>query len=165
MITALQVLLLLGVLGAADTLYYHEWKLRLPYQPWARQELRLHASRDFAYAIVFGSLAWVTWNGLWLAPLSAILLFEVAITLTDFLEEDRIRKLPAGERVMHAVMGIVYGIFLALLFPHAAGWWKLETGFTRADYGSISWILSLFAAGVLASGIRDLAASRNLHGQ
>ncbi|HTM50428.1 MAG TPA: hypothetical protein VL285_17160 [Bryobacteraceae bacterium] len=161
MITAIEVLLLLGVLGAADTLYYHEWRLRLAGTPSARRELRLHASRDFAYAIVFFSLAWTTWNGAFVWPLALILVFEIGITLTDFIEEDRTRKLPAGERVMHAVMGIVYGIFLALLYPHAAQWWRLDSGFGAADYGALSWALTVFAAGVLASGVRDLAASRS----
>jgi len=162
MTTALEVLLLLGILGACDTIYYHEWRLQLPGTPTARRELRLHASRDFAYAIVFGSLAWITWNGLWVWPLAAILLFEVGVTLTDFIEEDRTRKLPAGERVMHALMGIVYGVFLALLFPHAVQWGRLDSGFGSADYGFVSWVLTLFAAGVLASGLRDLMASRRL---
>jgi len=161
-IAALEVLILLGMLGALDTLYYHEWKLRLPETPTARRELRLHASRDFAYAIVFGSLAWTTWNGLLLAPLVLILVFEIWVTLTDFLEEDRTRRLPAGERVMHAVMGIVYGIFLTLLYPSAAAWAHLDSGFGSAGYGAISWILSFFAIGVLSSGIRDLAASWKL---
>jgi len=31
-----------------------------------------------------------------------------------------------------------------------------------ADYGVLSWVLTVFAAGVLASGIRDLAASRSM---
>ena len=130
MTTALEVLIVLGILGALDTLYYHEWKLRLPETPTARRELRLHASRDFAYAIVFGSLAWTTWNGALLVPLVLILAFEIWVTLTDFLEEDRTRRLPAGERVMHAVMGIVYGVFLALLYPYAAAWAHLDSGFS-----------------------------------
>jgi hypothetical protein len=162
MITALQCLLLLGVLGGSDTLYYHEWRLQLPETPSARRELRLHASRDFAYAIVFGSLAWTTWNGAWIWPLAAILVFEVVVTLTDFIEEDRTRKLPAGERVMHALMGITYGVFLALLYPHAVQWSRLASGFGAAGYGVLSWILTLFAGAVLASGARDLAASRRL---
>jgi hypothetical protein len=154
--------MLLGMLGASDTMYYHEYKLRLPSVPTARKELRLHAARDFAYCIVFGSLAWTTWNGLFLIPLTLILLFEIWITMTDFLEEDKTRKLPAGERVMHAVMGIVYGIFLALLFPHASQWARQASGFGIADYGTISWILTLFAIGVLSSGVRDLVASSRL---
>jgi hypothetical protein len=160
MINALYVLMLLGALGALDTIYYHEWKLRLPQTASARRELLLHASRDFAYAVVFGSLGWVTWNGAFVWVLAAVLIFEIGITLTDFIEEDRTRKLPAGERVMHAVMGIVYGIFLTLLYPYAALWRDSLTGFGRADYGEVSWILTIFALGVLASGVRDLRASR-----
>jgi hypothetical protein len=162
MTTALHVLLLLGVLGALDTLYYHEWRLRLPETPTARRELRLHASRDFSYAIVFASLAWTTWDGAFVWPLAAILLFEIVVTLTDFIEEDRTRRLPAGERVMHALMGIVYGVFLSLLYPHAVRWWALGSGFGPADYGVVSWILTFFAAGVFASGLRDLTAGRKL---
>src|SRR5438552_16557756 len=103
MTTALHCLLLLGLLGAFDTLYYHEWRLQLPETPTARRELRLHAARDFAYATGFGSLAWITWNGSWIWPLAAILTFEVVVTLTDFIEEDRTRKPPAGEWWMPAL--------------------------------------------------------------
>lgn len=160
--TTLYCLLLQGALGAFDTLYYHEWRLRLPSTPTAASELRLHCVRDFAYTIVFASLAWTTWNGLWVWPLAAILLFEVWATLADFLEEDRTRKLPAGERVMHAIMGIVYGVFLAMLYPNAAAWAKLPSAFGAAGYGAISWILTLCAVGVFTSGLRDLAASQKL---
>lgn len=162
MTLALRILMLLGTLGAFDTFYYHEWKLRLPEVPTARRELGLHATRDFAYAIVFGSLAWTTWNGGLIWPLAVILTFEIVVTLTDFIEEDRTRKLPPGERVMHAVMGITYGVFLAALFPHAVQWQRLGTGFGTADYGILSWILTLFSAGVFVSGIRDLHAARKL---
>src|SRR5205809_133519 len=54
---ALRVLMVLGMLGAFDTIYYHEFRLRLPSNPLARKELRLHAARDFSYCIVFASLA------------------------------------------------------------------------------------------------------------
>jgi hypothetical protein len=162
MITALEILLVMGTLGALDTFYYHEWKLRLPENPTARRELRLHAARDFAYAVVFGSLAWTTWNGALIWPFAGILLFEIVVTLTDFIEEDRTRKLPPGERVMHAVMGITYGLFLAVFFPNAVEWQRLGTGFAAADYGILSWVMTLFAAGVLTSGIRDLLATRKL---
>ena len=77
MTTALYFLLLLGALGAFDTLYYHEWVLRLASTSTAAGELRLHALRDFAYAIVFASLAWVTWNGVYVWPLAGILAFEI----------------------------------------------------------------------------------------
>src|SRR5262249_26096589 len=68
---ALYFLVFLGALGAFDTLYYHEWRLRLPDSPAAATELRLHSVRDFAYTIVFATLAWTTWNGLFVWPLAA----------------------------------------------------------------------------------------------
>lgn len=160
MTAALYFLIAQGVLGALDTLIYHELGAKLPSTPSARLELRLHASRDFAYAIIFGTLAWYTWNGALVWALLAILLFEIVITLWDFIEEDLTRKLPAGERVMHTIMAILYGAFLANLGPAVITWWKAPTGFGKADYGIMSWIMTAFAVGVLLSGIRDLLASR-----
>ena len=122
MTTILGLLMFQGVLGAWDTAWYHEWNLRLPTTDTARRELRLHALRDFAYAVIFGSMAWRTWDGWWVALFAALLLFEIAITLADFIEEDRTRTLPAGERVMHTIMAIVYGAFLAHLIPQLVLW-------------------------------------------
>jgi hypothetical protein len=159
MLTALYILLVQGALGTFDTLYYHEYKLRLPAEPHAANELRIHALRDFAYAVLFGTIGWITWNGLCSFLFLALLLTEIVLTLSDFLEEDRTRKLPPGERVMHAVMGIVYGFFLAYLLPHVFDWMKLPTGFGRVSYGLLSPLLSLLALGVFLSGIRDLMSS------
>src|SRR5688572_29199462 len=120
--TAIWLLFVQALLGAFDTLYYHEYRLRLPHGHGAKTELRLHAARDFAYAVIIGSLGFLTWNG-WLAwVLCALLLVEIVITIWDFVEEDRVRRLPAGERAMHAVMGIVYGAFLAYLVPDMLRW-------------------------------------------
>jgi len=156
--TALLLLILQGLLGAFDTLYYHEFRLRLPAALTARKELKLHAVRDFLYTVIFASLAWQTWNGLWSWGLVAFLAAEVVITLWDFLKEDRSRKVSPGERSMHAIMGIVYGAFVAILLPELVGWSRLPTGFGQADYGLISWMLSLMAVGVFVSGWRDFLA-------
>jgi len=48
------------------------------------------------------------------------------------------------------------------LYPHAAGWAKLESGFAESDHGVISRILTVYAVGVFASGVRDPAASGKL---
>lgn len=160
MTTALVLLALLGALGAFDTLYYHEWKLRLPSRPQARFELTLHAARDFAYAILFGTIGWLTWNGALAWLLLCLLLYEIVVTLWDFIEEDRTRILPPGERAGHAIMGILYGVFLAHFWPSLRGWADLSTGFSPARYGPLSWLLTAMAAGVLLSGIRDLISAR-----
>jgi hypothetical protein len=156
---ALNLLLVQGALGAFDTLWYHEWKQRLATRPGARIELRLHAARAFAYAVLFGSVGWVLWGGRLAWLFAAVLLFEILVTLWDFIEEDLSRKLPAGERVMHTVMAIVYGAFLANLLPQVATWSAGESRFTAVYYGPVSWPMAVLAIGVLASGIRDLRSS------
>lgn len=159
MYVALCLLAVQGAFGAFDTLWYHEWRQRLPSRRGARLELRLHAARDFAYAIVFGSLAWGEWRGALAWALAGVLLFEIAVTFWDFIEEDRSRPLPAGERVMHTVMAILYGAFLANLTGPLLTWAGQPTAFAATDYGWLSWLLSAMGAGVFASGVRDLAAS------
>jgi hypothetical protein len=149
-------------LGALDTLRYHEWQQRLATRATARRELLLHASRDFAYELLFGSLAWTTWNGWWSLVLAALLLCEIVITLLDFVEEDLRRPLPPGERVMHTILAIVYGAFLANLLPQMAGWAQYPSGFAAANYGLLSWLLTAMAVGVAVSGIRDLLAGLQL---
>ena len=156
---ALLLLVVQGSLGAFDTLYYHEFRLRLPAALTATKELKLHAARDFLYATIFGSLAWTSWNGWYSWVLIGILMAEVFITVWDFLEEDRSRKVPPGERSMHAIMGIVYGAFLATLLPEIVGWSNLPTNFQLHDYGVLSWVLSSMALGVFVSGLRDLGGA------
>jgi len=144
-----------GCLGAFDTLWYHEYKLRLRYQSSTRYELVLHASRDFIYAVIFASLAWISWNGMWTWVLAFLLILEIIITLQDFIEEDRYRKVPPGERVMHALMGITYGAFLAYLLPELVSWAGKPTGFTWQEQGWLSYALTAMAVGVAVSGGRD----------
>ncbi|HUR19439.1 MAG TPA: hypothetical protein VMZ90_01440 [Vicinamibacterales bacterium] len=157
--TAIWLLLLQATLGAFDTLYYHEYRLRLAHSDHTRVELRLHASRDFAYAIIIGSLGFVTWHGAFAWVLLGLLMAEICITIWDFIEEDKIRKLPAGERAMHAIMGIVYGAFLAFLIPQMIEWSSLSTSFGPSYHGFPAWILLVLSLGVAVSGIRDLIAS------
>ena len=74
MSTVLWLLAIQGALGAVDTLYYPEWRARLPAGvPGTRPELLLHAARDFFYALLAGSLPWVDWRGAWAAVLALII--------------------------------------------------------------------------------------------
>lgn len=159
---AIWILLVQASLGAFDTLYYHEYKLKLTHAHDNKIELRLHAARDFAYAIIISTLGFVTWLGPLAWLLAALLATEIVITLWDFIEEDKVRKLPAGERAMHAIMGIVYGAFLAYLVPDLIEWSKQPLGWGAAYHGIPAWLLSLIAAGVFFSGVRDLVASLNM---
>jgi len=74
MTTAVYLAALLAVLGAVDTLYFHEWRARLPAMGrGAGIELKLHAFRDFVYSLIFATLPWIGWHG-WFALILAFLL-------------------------------------------------------------------------------------------
>jgi hypothetical protein len=170
MTVALWLLAIQGVIGAFDTLYYHEWKARLPARvPTSAPELKLHALRDFLYAVLFFGLPLVAWHGWWTAVLAAVLAAEIALTLTDFVVEIAVRKsigdVYAGERVTHAVMGILYGAMTAYLIPEMIDWWSRPTGLVAADAPVpelLRWALLAMGTGVFLSGVRDLYAAYGL---
>src|SRR5947208_14957099 len=145
MSTALRLLVIQGILGGFDTVWFHELRARLPRQRRAVSELRLHAARDFAYAILFGTLGWLSWGGVLVWVLALALVAEVGITLWDFLEEDETTRLPPGERITHAMMGIVYGAFLALLVPEMMMWSTQPSGLHAQPTGIITFVLGAMA--------------------
>lgn len=172
MTTALWLLTIQGALGAFDTLYYHEWRARLPAAgASARPELRLHAARDFIYAVVFATLPRVAWRGAWAYVLAALLAAEICITLCDFVVEDRVRRplggVYPGERVTHALMGILYGALLACLIPTLDEWRHAPTSLAPHALPVppvLLWLLTLMAVGVALSGARDAYAAAGLPG-
>jgi hypothetical protein len=168
---ALWLLAALGVVGAFDTLWFHEWRGRLVARPEMRPELRLHVARDALYVVIFASLPFVAWRGLWTAVLAAILIAEIVITMTDFVTEDKVRKgvggVFPGERITHAVMGIIYGAMLGYLVPVLLAWFQQPSGLVFAAPPVPAWLqaaLGAAAAGILAHGLRDLAAVLGLPG-
>jgi hypothetical protein len=154
-----------GLMGAFDTLYYHEWRARLPAgYPGTAPELKLHASRDFIYCIIFSTLPFFAWQGIWAAALSILLFLEIAITISDFIIEDKVRQslggVYAGERATHALMGIIYGAMLAHLIPILITWFHFPTGLTTISTPEIlRWMMPAMALGLLLSGLRDLLCS------
>jgi len=167
---AMWLLAVQGIIGAFDTLYYHEWRARLPARgAIAAPELKLHAARDFLYAVLFGTLPWVAWHGVWAVVLVAILVAEIAFTMADFVTEMSVRRslgdVYAGERVTHAVMGIVYGAMIAVLLPALSMWSQQPTALRLAPAAipaALRWTLVVMAVGVFVSGARDLYAAARL---
>lgn len=170
---ALWLLATLGVIGAFDTFYYHEWRARLPAQGRiAAPELKLHAARDFFYAILFGTLPWLGWHGRWALLLAAVIVIEIILTLWDFVVEIAVRKplgdVYGGERVTHAFIGIIYGAMVACLIPDIWRWWSLPTRLVHERHDvpvPLIGALLIMSAGVFLSGVRDLYAALELpHG-
>src|SRR5262249_22795914 len=134
MLIALWLLAIQGVIGAFDTIYYHEWRARLPARGRvAKSEMQLHAARDFFYGVLFGTLPWFACRGAWALVFAGVIVAEIVLTMTDFVIEIAVRKqlgdVYAGERVTHAVMGILYGAMAANLIPVIWGWWSSPTAF------------------------------------
>jgi hypothetical protein len=159
-----------GAIGAFDTVYYHEWRARLPARGvQAAAELKLHACRDFLYALIFGTVPWLAWQGLWTVALLGVFVAEIVLTMADFLVEIRVRKpigdVYGGERLTHAAMGIVYGAMVANLLPVLAEWWARPTQFVLATVAApegLRYLLAIMAIGVFVSGVRDLYAALGL---
>ncbi len=160
---ALVVLVVHGALGGFDTLYCHEWQARLPGQPWAARELKLHSTRSFLYAVIFIGLAWFEWHGAFAWLLFAIFAIEYAVTLIDAVVEDRTRRLSRAERLVHMILGGTTGAYIALTAYHAStDWIDAPTGLQLTNHGIVSPILSIYAVSVIVSAVRDARASRQL---
>ena len=154
--TALQILLAVQIaLGLFDILFHHELTERLSWRPTAARELALHALRNALYAAVFLTLAWVEWHGPLAWVFALVLLVELAITLTDFIEEDRSRLLPPSERVTHALLALTYGAILTLLAPMLLAWAEAPFGAALVDHGLWSWFLTVAAVGVAFWSFRE----------
>ncbi len=150
------------IFGASDTLFHHEMTERLAWRQSQKSELRLHGVRNLFYAAIFLVIGWTAPQGAAAAVLLFVLAAEIVITLWDFVEEDRSRRLPPSERVLHTLLALNYGAILALAAPILWAWAQQPTGLPFAYYGVYSWLCIAAAAGTVAFGLRDLAAAERL---
>lgn len=168
MTVVLALLMVNAVLGAWDTLWYHEYRAKLTAKTaTTRPELRLHVGRDAIYTGLYGLLAFFRPEGLVVSLVIVALIAEIVLTLSDFVVEDRDRPaiggMAAGERVLHSLMAIVYGAMLSRLVPELLDAAAEPTGLTH--HGAPGWLsiaALVTAAGIAVSGIRDALALRGV---
>jgi len=151
------------ILGGFDNFYHHELTEKLPSKPSARHELACHFIRELTYGVIFFGLAWYQWHGTWAIILGFLIITELIVTLIDFVIEDKTRLLPPFERVLHTIMAINIGIFMAVFAPVLYGWYGQSTAMVSTDYGIWSWFFTFCAVGVFAWGIRNMIAVMKLH--
>lgn len=162
--TILVLLIAQGILGAFDTLYFHEWRAKLPARcPLVAPELKLHALRDFLYVVLFSTLPAVAWCGSFAVVLALALCVEIGITISDFMVENVVRRdlggVHPGERFTHALIGINYCALVALLVPLIWKWWSQPTALLQTAYNvptPVAWTLDVMTVGLFVSGCRDL---------
>lgn len=151
-----------ALVGAFDNFWHHELQARLPQRISARYELRLHAAREAIYGLLFAGLAWLQWQGWWVLLPASLLLVEMFITIADFLEEDRSRKLPPLERALHTVLAVSYGLLLGAIGPLFWQAWHLPSQLSLTSYGAWSWLFSVASVAVLIWSLRNALAARQL---
>ncbi|HEY0747153.1 MAG TPA: TIGR01777 family oxidoreductase [Steroidobacteraceae bacterium] len=161
MFIAFTLLTIQAVLGGIDNLWHHEITERLPARRAAAGELSLHALREFLYAFIFLGLAWFRWEGCWTFLIIGVLILEIAVTLADFVVEDKTRRLPAFERVLHTVLALNYGAVLASLAPGLMAWAKLPSNVLRTSH-AFSWIFTVFGFGLIIWSLRNAVAVLSL---
>ncbi len=165
MTVVLWLLVVQGIMGAFDNLWHHELTEALHSRVSAWKELALHAARAAIYGIIFLAVGWSQWHGVLAVLLALLVAVEVVITLWDFLEEDLTRKLPPLERLLHTLLALNYGAVLACLVPVLWHWYQHDTALQPAYHGWLSWIMTIYAIGILAWSIRDAIASLVLYRQ
>ncbi len=110
------------------------------------------------YAYLFFAFAWYEWHGAWAALIAIVFAVEVVITLADFIVEDQTRHLPKLERVLHTLLAMNVGAVLIILAPILIQWWSAPTAIRPVGHGAISWVFTVFSAGVLAWSLRNALA-------
>jgi hypothetical protein len=151
-----------ALMGGLDTLVNHEWIARLPHKVSARREIGLHTVREATYGTLFVGLGWFAWQGALALVIAALLLLEVAVTVTDEFVENRTRVLPQNERVLHVFLTLNYGLIVAMLAPVLLAWSREPTGLVLVHHGWTSWALAVFGASSFVWSARDLIAWRRL---
>lgn len=157
MFIAFALMTVQALLGGTDNLWHHEITERLPARRAAAGELALHALRELLYAFIFLGLAWFRWLGYWAFVIAAVLTLEVIVTLADFVVEDRTRRLPPFERILHTILAVNYGAVLAALLPILSAWSRLPSGVPRTSH-PFSWVFTAFGAGLIAWSLRNAIA-------
>lgn len=144
-----------GVIGGSDVILNHELITRLPARRGAAAEQRLHSGRELAFALIFLSLAWFEWHGVFAWAVVALFLAELCISTIDAVLECDTRVLPVTERVMHVMLFVNFGIVLALLAPVWVDWMQRPDGLAAVSHGWASWVLSAMALLSLGWSLRD----------
>jgi hypothetical protein len=147
-----------GLLGGADVVVNHELRDRLPQQSWARSEEALHSARELVFAMQFAGLGWLQWKGVFAWIPALLIAAEFAISFTDTLLEDHIRRVSALERGMHVVLFINFGAWSALLMRMLVDWHAQPAGLHLVHHGALTWLLSLLSLLALVWSLRDAAA-------
>ncbi|WP_342377671.1 SRPBCC family protein [Myxococcus stipitatus] len=120
MSVAFYLLLLIGLLGAFDVVYFHLWRGRLHERAECQREVLWHTARHLIYALQFLWVPHVRFQGWALGLLVLLYAADVLVALADVWEERDSRAsqggVPRGEYFMHVVLSVLVGLYLMATF-------------------------------------------------
>jgi len=169
---ATYLLFLLGLLGAADIVFFHSISHGIRNHPNSRHELISHSLRGPTYGALFilipnfamfGSFYWI---------LFGLLIFDFGISIWDFSIERESRRflggLPTGEYLLHIMIAMLFGAFVAMVFLSTKEWCTMTTQVifqpVKVHY-SLRITLTIMAVLVIISGFQDAIAVLRLKDQ
>ncbi len=156
MLIASSLLFVIGVVGAADILFFHTLKGRLVQRAECRREAIIHVARGYVYAVQFIVVPGWRLTGAWFWALVAVFVVDIAIAAFDVWEEPKSRASQGGlcsaEYLMHIALSVLVGAMLRELLGATWGDWALPTSITPTDVPfalrALGWVMAAGAAGV-----------------
>lgn len=169
MAVATYILFVLGCMGATDILLYHSVSHGIRTHHDSRFELVVHALRGPTYAALFILVPNFAMHGVFFWLLIGILVFDVTISLVDFMLERKSRAffggLPSGEYVLHIILAMLFGALVTSIGYSAGSWATMPTQLLyepAAVPDMLRALMVFMAVLVLGSGAMDLAAAIRL---
>ena len=164
MVLATYLLIIIGFLGAFDIALYHTHTHNIRKLKSARTELIFHSLRGPTYAILFLVIPNFATHGAYCIELTALLVFDVAISILDFAVERKSREpvggLPSGEYVLHSIIAMLFGAFVLCVWNAGVVWIDQPTAliYEPVVNDMTRGLLAIMSLGVLISGIQDAVA-------
>jgi hypothetical protein len=166
---ATYILFVLGCLGATDILLYHSVAHGIRSHHDSRFELMLHSLRGPTYAVLFILVPNFAMQGAFFWLLIALCVFDVGISLGDFMIERSSREffggLPTGEYILHIILAMLFGALVTSIFFSVGHWGAMPTRFAYEPVpvpGLLRGLMVFMAVLVSISGALDAIAALRL---
>ncbi|MES2856001.1 MAG: hypothetical protein V4692_09060 [Bdellovibrionota bacterium] len=158
------LLILFCSLGVFDGLYFHIYKYRLHEHPSSRREHQIHTLRAFVFVPLSILLFVVPSGGYLLYGAIALVLLDLALELTDILEE-RVSRKPLGgisseESAIHVfASSFKFAAVVLVLVTKDSQAFSLDSPLVHGEvsFSVLPIIGALFAGGCLVGGLYSVA--------
>ena len=151
-------LITLGVIGAFDEAYYHQYVGKILWRKECLRENILHLIRAFSFSFIFFIFSCVELNGYYVLVLSFFFISDLVVGLLDIIEERNSRTFQggilSGEYLTHMLLSFHLGALYINLIPRMLKALRLDSSIQFSS-PSNAWqiILLLFFLGSFSYGI------------